>query len=87
MKAAIPSIKNILFDADAILIKHPCVLLYDSDAVDDCSVPGSDHSLVAQVLELLQMWPACMATTRDVKVLLVLGWTSSTVSRWDTGKS
>lgn len=87
MKAAIPSIKNILFDVNAVLIKHPSVLLCDSDHVEDCTVPGSDHSLAALVLELLQTWPACMGATRDVKVLLVLGWMSSSVSRWDIGKS
>lgn len=72
MQAAIPSIKNILFDAEAVLINHPCVLLCDSDHAEDCAVLGSGHSLAAPVLELLQTWPSCMGTTRDVKVLLVL---------------
>lgn len=58
MKAAFPSIKNILFDVDGILIKHLCVLLCDSDHVEYCNVPVSDHSLATGSGALADM--ACM---------------------------
>lgn len=63
------------------------MFLRDSGHVEVCTMPSSDRSLTASVLKLLQTWPACMGTARYVKVLLVLGQISSSVSRWDIGKS
>lgn len=57
-----------------------CVLLCDRGRGEICTMPSSDLSLTASVLKLLQKWPACAETTRYVKVLLVLGCISSSVS-------